>query len=94
MLSEQGSTLFSGINAIIGTLVIIQLWLVSASLEALFSYEPSVLTPATIASFVLFGINGLLLAHALRFDRIRRQQRNVVQKERDDQIAREGSRPA
>lgn len=94
MLSKQGSTLFSGINAIIGTLVIIQLWLVSVSLEALFSYEPSVLVPATIASFVLFGINGLMLKHALRFDEIRRQQMNVVQKERDDQIARSESRTA
>lgn len=89
MLSEQGSTLLSGINAIIGTLVIIQLWLVSASLEALFSYEPVVLAPATIASFVLFCFNGLLLLHALRFDRIRQQQKRNVQQERDDQNTRQ-----
>ena len=94
MLSEQGSTLLSGINAIICTLVVIQLWLVSASLEALFSYETSVLAPATIASFVLFAFNGLLLMHALRFDRIRRQQKRVVQKERDDNNVRERSASA
>ncbi len=83
MLSAQGSTLLSGVNALIGTLLAIQLWLVSASLEALFSNDPSVLVPALVASFVLFLMNLGLLVHALGFDKRRRQQMVAKMEERD-----------
>lgn len=74
MLSGQGSTLLTGINALIGLLVAIQLWLVSASLEALYNDETAVLVPALVASFVLFLMNAGLLRHAMSFDRRRRQE--------------------
>jgi hypothetical protein len=73
MLSEQGSTLFTAVNALIGTLVAIQLWLVTVSLEALYSNETTVLVPALAASLVLFLLNFGMLRHALRFDRRRRR---------------------
>lgn len=66
---RQGITLFTGILALIATLVVIQLWLVSAALDALLSGETGVLVPGAIASFVLFLANGGLLLHGLRFDR-------------------------
>ncbi|HLU46864.1 MAG TPA: DUF6755 family protein [Planctomycetota bacterium] len=66
---RQGITLFTAILALIATLVIIQLWLVTAALDGLLSGEVGVALPGAIASFVLFLANGGLLLHALRFDR-------------------------
>jgi hypothetical protein len=76
MLSGQGATLLSGVNAMIGILFAIQLWLVAASLEALYSND--VVTPqaAFIASLVLALVNLLLCRHALAFDRRRRDERS------------------
>lgn len=65
----QGTTLMTAICSFIIVLLIIQIWLVSAALEALLSDDRGVLVPAAIASGVLFLINGGLLLHALRFDR-------------------------
>ena len=66
---RQGTTLMTAICAFIAVLLIIQLWVVSAALEALLSDDRGVLGLAAIASLVLFAINGGLLLHALRFDR-------------------------
>ena len=54
---RHGMRLYTGLCAFIGTLVVIQLWLVAASLEALYSNETSVLGPAALASAVLFLFN-------------------------------------
>ena len=59
----------TAICAFISVLLIIQLWVVSASLEAWLSDERGVLGPAAIASLALFAVNCGLLLHALRFDR-------------------------
>jgi len=74
MLSGQGATLFSGINAMIGILCAIQLWLVTASLEALFSNDELTPEAALIASVVLCAINVVLCRHALSFDKRRRAE--------------------
>ena len=47
---EQGSTLFSAVLFLIAMLVVIQLWLVAAALDALLGGETGVLMPAAIAS--------------------------------------------
>ena len=65
----RGTTLMTAICAFIAVLLIIQIWLVSAALEALLSDDRGVLVPAAIASLALFAINGGLLLHALHFDR-------------------------
>ena len=71
--ATQGTTLFTAICVLIGTILVIQLWLVAAALDALLSNETSVLLPAAIASLVLCGINAGLLLYIIRFDkRIRR----------------------
>jgi hypothetical protein len=69
MDARQGITLLTAICALIGTLVIIQLWLVAASLEALLGNENNALIPATIASAALFLLNGSLLLYVRNFDR-------------------------
>jgi hypothetical protein len=74
MRARQGVTLLTAICAFIGTLVIIQLWLVAASLEALYSDQTRVLVPATLASAALLAINVALLLHVRSFDRRMRQE--------------------
>ena len=66
--SHQGITLMTAICAFIAVMLIIQIWLVSAALEALLSNDRGVLLPAALASLALFAINGGLLLHAVRFD--------------------------
>jgi hypothetical protein len=66
---RQGATLFLAIVVLIATLVIIQLWLVAAAVEALLAHEATILWPAAIASIVLFAVNGGLLLYVLAFDR-------------------------
>ena len=66
---RQGLTLYTAILWLIGTVVVIQLWLVAAALDALLAGEVGILIPAAIASLLLFGLNGGLLVYVLRFDR-------------------------
>jgi hypothetical protein len=65
---QQGSVLFAGVLILIGTLVIIQLWLLTAALEALLAGTLEVLVPAAISSAVLLGVNALLLRYVVSFD--------------------------
>ena len=70
---KQGTTLFTAIAVLIGILVVIQLWLVAAALEALLSGNRGALLPAAVASFVLLGVSAGLLLYIVRFDeRVRR----------------------
>lgn len=68
-LRDQGLTLFTGILLLVGTGVIVQLWLVTAALEALLAGHTRVLIPAALASLALTGINGGLLVFVERLDR-------------------------
>jgi hypothetical protein len=72
---QQGSVLFAGVLILIGTLVIIQLWLLTAALEALLAETYDVLIPAAVASGVLLGVNALLLRYVVSFDARLRNQR-------------------
>jgi hypothetical protein len=66
---EQGTTLFTAILWLVGLVVIVQLWLVSAALDALLGGEKAVLLPAAVASALLFLLNGSMLLFVLRYDR-------------------------
>ena len=65
---QQGSTLFSAVLILIALLVVIQLWLVAAALEALMSRQTTVLVPTAAASIVLFGLSGAVLWYVVSFD--------------------------
>ena len=65
---RQGLPLFTGLCVLIGTLVVIQLWLLSAGLDALLAGHTAVLVPSAAASIVLFVVNGCILLHARHFD--------------------------
>ena len=69
--AKQGTTLFTGIGLLIGLLVIIQLWLLAATLDAALSGQARLAVPASIASLVLFAINAGLLWYVVDFDRRR-----------------------
>ncbi len=66
---QQGTILFTGILFLVSTTVVIQLWLLTVSMEALLSGQTRVLVPAAAASTLLLGINAFLLRYVLRFDR-------------------------
>lgn len=66
---QQGLSLLTAICLFIGVLLVIQLWLVAAALDAYLSRETGVLVPATVASLVLFLVNGALVLYVQDFDR-------------------------
>ena len=65
---KQGTALATALCLFIGTVVIIQLWLVAGSLEAWLSGEEEVLVPAAITSAALLALNAGLLGYGLTFD--------------------------
>jgi membrane protease YdiL (CAAX protease family) len=70
---RQGTTLFTGICLLIAVLVIIQLWLLAAALDAALSRQAHLAVPASIASLALFAVNAGLLWYVFDFDRRRRR---------------------
>jgi hypothetical protein len=75
---HQGTTLFSAVLVLIAILVVIQLWLVAAAVDALMARQTVVLAPTAIASVVLFGLSGALLWYVVSFDaRVRHWSRRV-----------------
>lgn len=65
---SQGTTLFTAILVLVATTVVVQLWLLTVSMEALLSRENRILIPAAISSTVLLAVNAGLLRYVFRFD--------------------------
>jgi len=65
---QQGLTLFSAVLVLIAILVVIQLWLVAAAVDALLARQTSVLGPTAFASAGLFAVSGGLLWYVVSFD--------------------------
>ncbi len=65
---SQGTTLFTAILIIVAASVVLQLWLLTVSMEALLARETATLIPAAIGSSVLLLINAGLLRYVFRFD--------------------------
>lgn len=57
----QKSTIFSAINLIVTLLVVLQLWLLTATMNAWLGADSSVVWPAALASLACFLINLWLL---------------------------------
>ena len=66
---QQGTVLFTGILFLVATTVVIQLWLLTVSMEALLSGAMKTLVPSAGASTVLLCVNAGLLRYVFRFDR-------------------------
>jgi hypothetical protein len=58
---SQKATIFSGINLIVTLLVILQLWLLTATMNAWLGGDSSVVWPAALCSLGCFLVNGWLL---------------------------------
>src|SRR5262245_9299399 len=65
----QATTVVTALLCFLALLIIIQLWLVAASIDAALSDDTSVLWPAAIASCAIAAVNLGLLAYALDVDR-------------------------
>jgi hypothetical protein len=70
---QQGSTLFSAVLVLIATLVVIQLWLIAAALDALLAHDRGVLVPTAMASIALFLLSAGLIWYVVSFDARLRQ---------------------
>jgi hypothetical protein len=68
-ISTQGTTLFSAILILVATTVVVQLWLLTFSMEALLRGQFKTLLPAAVASTLLLCINAGLLRYVFRFDK-------------------------
>ena len=67
-IRSQGTTLFTAILMLVATTEVVQLWLLTVSMEALLAHETKTLIPAAIGSTVLLFINAGLLRYVFRFD--------------------------
>jgi uncharacterized protein DUF6755 len=65
----QGTTLFTALLVLIGIGVVVQLWLLAASVDALLRHQENTSIHAAMASAVVFAINGLLVLYVFNFDR-------------------------
>lgn len=67
-LQRQGTTLFAAILVLVASAVVLQLWLLTVSMEALLSGQYRTLVPAAAGSTVLLAVNAGLLRYVFRFD--------------------------
>ena len=58
---SQQATILSGINLIVTLLVVLQLWLLTATMNAWLGGDSSIVWPAALASLACFGFNLALL---------------------------------
>ena len=54
---SQQATIFSGINLIVALLVVLQLWLLTATMNAWLGGDSSIVWPAALASLACFALN-------------------------------------
>lgn len=65
---QQGPAVY-GILAILLVLVVLQLWLLTATMNAYLGGDEKILWPAALASFACFGLNLGLLRYLFRLER-------------------------
>jgi hypothetical protein len=68
-IRSQGTTLFAAILVLVASAVVLQLWLLTVSMEALLRGEYKTLVPAATGSTLLFVVNAGLLRYVFHFDR-------------------------
>ena len=66
---QQGTTLFTGLLVLIAIGIIVQLWLLSAAVDAILRQHFDILIPAAVGSLLLFGMNGALVLFLFSFDK-------------------------
>lgn len=66
---QQKTTIVAGILAIVLIIVILQLWLLSATMNSFLAGEQAVIVPAAIVSAVCFLLNVGLLFYIYRMEK-------------------------
>lgn len=66
---RQKAIIVFGILSIVLIIVVLQLWLLTATMNAFLGGEESVIIPAAIASVVCFGLNAGLLWYVYAMER-------------------------
>ena len=66
---KQGTTLFTALLVLIGIGVVVQLWLMALSVDAVLRHQSGTPLHAAIGSGVVFAVNGLLVLYVFNFDR-------------------------
>jgi Family of unknown function (DUF6755) len=66
---QQKLTIIYGILCIVALIVVLQLWLLTATMNAYLAGEETVIVPAAIASIVCLGLNAGLLWYLYQMER-------------------------
>jgi hypothetical protein len=66
---QQKTTIVFGILSIVLMIVILQLWLLTATMNAFLAGQERVIIPAAIASIVCFALNAGLLTYVYKMER-------------------------
>lgn len=66
---KQKTTIVFGILSIVLIMVVLQLWLLTATMNAFLAGQERVVIPAAIASIVCFALNVGLLSYIYRMER-------------------------
>ena len=69
MSRKQKTTIVYGILSIVVMMVVLQLWLLTATMNAFLAGQERVIIPAAVASIVCFALNGGLLTYIYRMER-------------------------
>lgn len=64
----ERTTIVSGILCIVLLLVLMQLWLFTATMNAWLGGDETIVWPAALASLACFGLNGGLLRYLFKLD--------------------------
>jgi hypothetical protein len=65
---QQKTTIVFGILSIVLMIVILQLWLLTATMNAFLAGEDPVIIPAAVASIVCFVLNAGLLSYVYKME--------------------------
>lgn len=66
---EQRATIIYGILYLVAMLLVLQLWLLTATMNAYLGGDESVIWPAALASLVCFGFNASLIRYLYTLER-------------------------
>jgi len=66
---QQKMTIVFGILSIVVMTVVLQLWLLTATMNAFLAGQEAVIIPAAIVSIVCFALNAGLLSYIYRMER-------------------------
>ena len=70
-IRSQGTTLFAAILVLVASAVVLQLWLLTATMNAYLGGDESVIWPAAGASLACLALNAGLLRYLYQMDRTR-----------------------